>query len=232
MGNQGRELGKRLFDLTLATFSIGVAGPFLALIALLIKLEDRGPVLFRQTRVGRNGHPFEMLKFRTMVIDAGHQRAELHGSNERESPLFKIADDPRSTRVGRLLRESNLDELPQLFNVLTGAMSMVGPRPALPAEVEQFSARVRQRERVKPGITGLWQLRAGIDPSFESYQRLDLFYVENWSLKMDTYIFAATITQLVVFLARRVGTTQAVSGRHLPWGCADGGEGMAGGADR
>ena len=204
MGKRGRDLGKRVFDVTVGTASLGVAGPFFVLIALLIKLEDRGPVLFRQTRIGRDGRPFEMLKFRTMVTNAWHQRAELDAHNERDSPLFEIADDPRATRIGRLLRESKLDELPQLFNVLSGTMSVVGPRPALPSEVEQFSAQVRERERIRPGITCWWQLNSDIDSTFETYERLDRFYVENWTLTMDARIYFATVAQLVLFFRRRI----------------------------
>jgi lipopolysaccharide/colanic/teichoic acid biosynthesis glycosyltransferase len=193
---------KRAFDVTVGLLCLVPALPVYIAIAIAIKLGDHGPVLFRQTRVGRDGVPFELLKFRTMVVDAEHRRAELAPFNERDAPLFKITDDPRVTKVGRFLRRTNLDELPQLFNVITGAMSLVGPRPALPDEVAAFPAQLRLRELVKPGITGPWQLQAGDDPSFESYRRLDEDYVANWTIAADLRIVAATVRQA----ARRITT--------------------------
>jgi lipopolysaccharide/colanic/teichoic acid biosynthesis glycosyltransferase len=187
------------------TLCLAAATPALLVIAIAIKFEDRGPVLFRQLRVGRAGVPFRLLKFRTMIVGAEHQQAELARLNERDGPLFKLSNDPRVTKVGRFLRRTNLDELPQLINVLAGSMSLVGPRPALPAEVASFPAELRFRERVKPGITGPWQLQAGDDPSFESYRRLDEQYVNNWtstnwSAASDLRIIAATARQA----ARRI----------------------------
>ena len=172
--------------------------PLLAAIAIAIKIGDHGPVLFRQVRVGRDGARFEMFKFRTMVVDAEQRQAELQALNERDGPLFKIAADPRITAVGRFLRRTNLDELPQLFNVLAGSMSLVGPRPALPTEVATFSSEWRSRERVKPGITGPWQLQAGNDPSFESYRRLDEEYITNWTVGGDVRIIVATGRQALL----------------------------------
>jgi len=172
--------------------------PLLAAIAIAIKIGDHGPVLFRQVRVGRDGVRFEMFKFRTMVVDAEQRQAELQALNERDGPLFKIAADPRITAVGRFLRRTNLDELPQLFNVLAGSMSLVGPRPALPAEVAAFSTEWRSRERVKPGITGPWQLQAGDDPSFESYRRLDEEYITSWTVGGDVRIIVATGRQALL----------------------------------
>jgi lipopolysaccharide/colanic/teichoic acid biosynthesis glycosyltransferase len=171
----------------------------LGLIALLVKTEDRGPVLFRQQRVGRDGVEFEMLKFRSMCVDAEAKLAALRATNERHGPLFKMdGADPRVTRIGRFLRATSLDELPQLLNVLRGDMSLVGPRPALASEVAEFPAELRARHQVRPGITGLWQVEARDNPSFEAYRRLDLFYVENWSLALDLIILLGTVEQVLL----------------------------------
>ena len=140
---------------------------------------------------------FGMLKFRTMVVDAEAQLAKLAAMNERTGPLFNMENDPRVTRIGRILRASSLDELPQLFNVLRGEMSLVGPRPALPKEVAEFPEALRAREQVMPGITGLWQVEARDNPSFDAYRRLDLFYVENWSITLDLLIILGTVEQLI-----------------------------------
>ncbi len=188
---------KRVFDTIVAVLALIVAAPILLVVAAAIKLNDRGPVFFRQQRVGKDGKLFGVLKFRTMRVDAEQLMAKLRAENERNGPLFKMVDDPRVTKVGRFLRESSLDELPQLFNVLRGEMSLVGPRPALPAEVATFSAELRARERVMPGITGLWQVEARDNPSFEAYSRLDLFYVENWSTTLDLIIILGTVEQFV-----------------------------------
>jgi lipopolysaccharide/colanic/teichoic acid biosynthesis glycosyltransferase len=166
-------------------------------IALMIKLSDKGPVFFKQVRVGLNGEEFKVLKFRTMVVDAEAKLLELQQTNERSGPLFKMDRDPRITRVGRLLRETSLDELPQLFNVFKGEMSLVGPRPALPSEVAQFDQRLLERTKVPPGITGLWQSEARDNPSFTAYRRLDLFYVDNWSVTLDLVILLATAEQVL-----------------------------------
>jgi lipopolysaccharide/colanic/teichoic acid biosynthesis glycosyltransferase len=175
------------------------------LCAAAVKLCDRGPVFFRQSRVGQGGTLFKVVKFRTMSVDAEERMQALTVANERRGPLFKMSADPRVTRIGHLLRESSLDELPQLFNVLRGEMSLVGPRPALPSEVVQFSAELRTRELVLPGITGLWQVEARDNPSFEAYRRLDLFYVENWSITLDLLIVLATIEHIAVRLFTMVG---------------------------
>ena len=164
-------------------------------------------MLFRQRRVGRDGVEFEMLKFRSMCVDAEARLAALKlVGNDRTGPLFKLDGiDPRVTRIGRFLRASSLDELPQLLNVLRGDMSLVGPRPALAAEVAEFPADLNARHRVRPGITGLWQVEARDNPSFEAYRRLDLFYVENWSLVLDLVILLGTVEQVLArpFLGRR-----------------------------
>lgn len=195
---------KRCFDICFAALGIVVLLPVLASVALAVKLGDGGPVLFTQTRVGRGGRLFGVFKFRTMAVDAEQRLSELTEANERSGPLFKMAKDPRVTRVGRFLRDSSLDELPQLINVLKGEMSLVGPRPALPAEVENFSAALRVREQVAPGITGLWQVESRDSPSFEAYRRLDLFYVENWSITLDLMIIVGTIEQTLTRLIRTV----------------------------
>ena len=196
--NRTQAAVKRLFDLVVATVLLVIAAPVMLVVAALVKKGDRGPVLFRQERVGRNGTPFQVFKFRTMYVDAEERLAALQADNERSGPLFKMSHDPRVTRSGRWLRRSSLDELPQLFNVIRGEMSLVGPRPALPSEVVHFSEELRTRELVPPGITGLWQVEARDNPSFEAYRRLDLFYVENWSLTLDLLIVLATIEHIAV----------------------------------
>jgi lipopolysaccharide/colanic/teichoic acid biosynthesis glycosyltransferase len=164
----------------------------LSIIALAIALGDRGPVLFRQTRVGKDGTPFTLFKFRTMVVDAELRKAELIGQNDSDGLLFKMRKDPRVTRVGSLLRRYSLDELPQLFNVLLGDMSLVGPRPALPDETTRYGDYVRRRLVVKPGITGLWQVNGRSNLSWDEAVRLDVRYVENWSLFLDLQILWKT----------------------------------------
>ncbi len=167
--------------------------PVLFVAALLIKLEDRGPVLHRHSVVGRSGVPITVLKLRTMIPNAERLRAHVAALNERTGgPLFKATNDPRVTRIGRVLRATSIDELPQLWNVLNGTMSLVGPRFALPYEVEQFDDELRRRTEMRPGITGLWQSEARDNPSFSVYRRLDLFYVDNWSLSLDFAILANT----------------------------------------
>lgn len=190
-------VAKRVMDVLLATLVLVLTAPLMAFIAVAIKLTDPGPVLFRQKRVGREGVPFHMLKFRSMVIDAEARLAALSTDNERHGPLFKLEHDPRVTRIGRFIRATSLDELPQLFNVLRGDMSIVGPRPALPAEVAQFDDRLLDRLQMPPGITGLWQVEARDNPHFGAYRRLDLFYVDNWSLNLDLVILMATVEQVL-----------------------------------
>jgi lipopolysaccharide/colanic/teichoic acid biosynthesis glycosyltransferase len=183
---------KRGLDLVLATVGIVVFSPLIGLIAVVILLDDGRPVLFRQTRVGRYGQPFTMLKFRTME-DGAHARAlELQHRNTRHAPLFKVADDPRVTRVGRLLRRTSFDELPQLVNVLQGVMSMVGPRPALFEERADFPPALLEREALPQGITGLWQVNARRESDFNRYSQLDLDYVHNWSLRRDLWLLCQT----------------------------------------
>ncbi|SQC29681.1 Putative colanic biosynthesis UDP-glucose lipid carrier transferase [Rothia kristinae] len=168
------------------------------MLALLVKADSPGgPVLFRQERVGYQGEPFRMLKFRSMVPNAEQLKAQLMERNEGNGVLFKMADDPRITRVGRFMRRYSLDELPQLFNVLRGDMSLVGPRPPLREEVEHYEQDVHRRLLVKPGITGLWQVSGRSDLSWEESTRLDLYYVENWSVLSDLLILLKTVRAVV-----------------------------------
>jgi lipopolysaccharide/colanic/teichoic acid biosynthesis glycosyltransferase len=169
-----------------------VSLPVLAAAAITIKLNDRGPVLFRQERVGRDGQRFTCLKLRTMAVDAEDRLADLQEQNERNGPLFKLERDPRVTRVGNMLRATGIDELPQLVNVIRGDMSVVGPRPALPSEAETFDLELQQRQVVRPGLTGLWQISGRSDLPWEEAVRLDLRYVENWSLATDLLIIGKT----------------------------------------
>jgi len=186
---------KRLFDVLASTGIIAILGLPLIAIAVAVRLGSVGPVLFRQERTGLNGHTFKMLKFRSMVIDAEEKLLELQRiqRSEGNSVMFKMADDPRVTRIGRVLRRFSLDELPQLFNVLVGEMSLVGPRPPLPSEVELYEQHVNRRFLVKPGITGLWQISGRSNLDWESTVRLDLYYVENWSLTGDLVILWKTL---------------------------------------
>jgi exopolysaccharide biosynthesis polyprenyl glycosylphosphotransferase len=195
-----RRTAKRSFDLVLALAAILVTSPLVLVAMVAIRIDSPGPMLFRQVRVGRNGRPFQVLKLRTMVEDAEARRDELLADNEADGPLFKMRHDPRVTRVGRVLRSSSIDELPQLWNVVRGEMSLVGPRPALPHETEAWDPLLTQRLRVTPGITGMWQVNGRSESSFEDYTRLDLYYVDNWSLLIDLAILAKTVP--VVLLRR------------------------------
>lgn len=193
--------GKRVFDVVVATLAILAIAPLLATVAIAIKANDGGPVLFKQRRIGRDGVPFEMLKFRSMVTNAEDLKAELAASSERSGPLFKISDDPRITPVGRIIRELSIDELPQLLNIVRGDMSLVGPRPALPDEAAQFDATLLRRNLVTPGLTGLWQAEARSDADFERFRDLDLRYVSTASPALDLWIILATATEVLVAAA-------------------------------
>lgn len=188
----GQRVAKRLFDIAVSAILILCSSPLMVLIAVAVKLDSRGPTLFRQERVGIEGTPFRMLKFRSMVEDAESRLAALASQNEGSGVLFKVRNDPRVTRIGGFLRRYSLDEIPQLFNVLTGSMSLVGPRPPLPREVEAYEHDVRRRLLVKPGLTGLWQVSGRSDLSWQDSVRLDLYYVENWSLAGDLVILLRT----------------------------------------
>jgi exopolysaccharide biosynthesis polyprenyl glycosylphosphotransferase len=187
-----RKVVKDLFDRTVALGTLLAVAPLCLMIAIAIKLDSRGPVLFRQTRIGRGGREFNVFKFRTMVTGAHAMRRVLSERNETDGLLFKIRNDPRVTRVGRWLRKWSLDEVPQLLNVVLGQMSLIGPRPPLPEEVARYDGDIARRLLVKPGITGLWQVSGRSDLSFEDGIRLDLFYVENWSLTADLLILWKT----------------------------------------
>lgn len=185
---------KSAMDRLCAAFGLFLLAPFFATIALLIKLDTKGPVFFRQRRIGLAGRRFEIVKFRTMVRDAEALQERLNNQNEADGLLFKVRADPRITRVGRFLRRWSIDELPQLWNVLRGEMSLVGPRPPLPAEVEQYEHHVSRRLLVKPGMTGLWQVSGRSDLEWEEAVRLDLYYVDHWSPTMDVAIIFRTFS--------------------------------------
>ncbi len=188
-----RRFVKGATDRVGAILAMVLLSPLLAAVALSVRLTSRGPVFFRQVRVGTHGVPFVMHKFRTMYVDAEERLGELQQHNERDGLLFKMRDDPRITSVGRWLRRFSLDELPQLLDVLWGRMSLVGPRPPLPSEVSEYPLQLRRRLIVKPGVTGLWQVSGRSDLSWDESVRLDLFYVENWSLGLDLAIMAKTV---------------------------------------
>jgi exopolysaccharide biosynthesis polyprenyl glycosylphosphotransferase len=192
-----RRLVKGVFDRCLAALALTLAGPVMVALALAIRRTSAGPALFRQVRVGKDGREFVLYKLRTMYADAEEKQQELTGRNEHDGVLFKMRNDPRVTPLGRRLRRYSLDELPQLLNVLGGQMSLVGPRPPLPCEVAQYPEDVRRRLVVKPGLTGLWQVSGRSDLSWEDSVRLDLRYVENWSLTFDLVILLRTVTALV-----------------------------------
>ena len=193
----GVRIVKELFDRFGSLTLLLVFAPLLVGVALWVRCTSRGPVLFRQVRVGRDGREFRIFKFRSMYVDAEARLSELKHLNEHDGVLFKIRDDPRVTPVGRWLRRLSLDELPQLLNVLTGRMSLVGPRPPLPAEAAAYADDVRRRLAVKPGMTGLWQVSGRSDLPWEEAVRLDLRYVENWSMSLDLVILLRTMTAVV-----------------------------------
>ena len=184
---------KRWLDVAGAAFGLVLASPLMAIVALLIRLESPGPVIYSAERTGAKGRRFRCYKFRSMVTDAEILKDELRDRNQREGPIFKIDDDPRVTRVGRIIRRYSLDELPQFWNVLRGDMSLVGPRPHPVDEVNHYELQHYRRLDVKPGITGLWQITARGCPSFELNMHLDLTYIENWSLLLDLRILASTV---------------------------------------
>ena len=189
----GAFLLKRVLDITLSSLALLVASPVMLAIAMGVKFGSPGPMFYRAARIGRKGRTFTCYKFRTMVQNADQMQADLAHMNEREGVLFKIVNDPRVTGLGRRLRKYSLDELPQFYNVLRGDMSLVGPRPPIASEVEQYDLAHLRRLDVLPGITGLWQVEARQDPSFDSYISLDTAYVENWSLWLDLKILARTV---------------------------------------
>ena len=191
-----RVVVKGLFDRCAAAAALIMFAPLMAALAMTVWLSDRGPVFFTQVRVGKDGRAFRIYKFRTMVVDAELRKAELMDRNEHDGVLFKLHKDPRVTAIGAHLRRWSIDELPQLFNVFLGDMSLVGPRPALPAEAEKYAEHVRRRLVVKPGITGLWQVNGRSDLSWDESVRLDLRYVENWSFALDLQILWKTVSAI------------------------------------
>ncbi len=184
---------KRILDVTISLVGLVVLSPLMLLIAGLIKLTSPGLVLFAQVRAGRNGKPFTFYKFRSMYLGAEEEQETLAPFNEVRGPIFKIRDDPRLTPLGKVLRRTSLDELPQLYNVLRGEMSLVGPRPPLPSEVEQYRDWHRKRLEVPPGMTGLWQVRGRSKLTFDEMVMLDIYYIENWSLGLDLRILLRTV---------------------------------------
>jgi exopolysaccharide biosynthesis polyprenyl glycosylphosphotransferase len=192
-----RWLVKRMTDVVLASLGLLIISPFMLVIAAVIKLQDGGPVIFRQARIGRDGEPFTMLKFRSMVVNADDRKLELMAHNEGKGGLFKLSHDPRVTRFGQFLRSFSLDELPQLFNVLSGSMSLVGPRPHLASELALMPSEASRRSLVTPGLTGLWQVSGRSDLEGDDAVRLDLRYVENWSLALDLQILWRTLSAVL-----------------------------------
>jgi exopolysaccharide biosynthesis polyprenyl glycosylphosphotransferase len=185
--------GKRMIDVVGALLSLIVLSPLMALVAIVIKLESRGPVLYRSTRIGKDGRPFTFLKFRSMVDGADQHRDTLSHLNEMDGPTFKICRDPRVTRIGRFLRATSVDEIPQFLNVLRGEMSLVGPRPPIPEEVAQYEPWQYRRLDVRPGITCLWQISGRSTLSFKEWMRLDLEYIKHQSFWLDMRILLRTI---------------------------------------
>jgi len=189
---------KRTIDVIGAATVLALSAPIVAAAALLIKIEDRGPVLHHSERIGMHGKSFYIYKLRSMAPEGCPASSALAALNERtDGPLFKASHDPRVTKVGRFLRASSIDELPQLWNVLKGTMSLVGPRPALPSEAAQFDEELQRRHSVRPGLTGLWQIEARHNPSFNAYRRLDMRYVDNWTLYLDISILLSTVPAVV-----------------------------------
>lgn len=183
---------RRGLDILVAGAALATFAPAALLVGAAIRLDSQGPVLFRQTRVGKDGRPFTLFKFRSMHLDAEDRRAGLLASSDREGVCFKARRDPRVTRVGRFLRRFSIDETPQFWNVLRGEMSIVGPRPALPEEVAAYSARARRRLAVKPGLTGIWQVSGRAEVGFDRMIDMDLAYVRSQSLRMDLWLMVMT----------------------------------------
>ncbi|WP_436409956.1 sugar transferase [Limosilactobacillus panis] len=194
---KGYHFVKRTLDIIFSSVGLVCLSPLMAVIAYKIKKEDKGPVFYKQVRVGKNGHHFEMYKFRSMVTNADQLLEQLKDQNEVGGAMFKMKHDPRITRIGHFIREHSLDELPQLVNVLKGNMSLVGPRPPLPSEVEQYTAYDRQRLYVKPGCTGLWQATERNDVGFDEMVKLDLDYIKRADIWLDMWIIFKTI--VVIF---------------------------------
>ena len=193
IANQNRyEKIKRFFDICLSTAALVVLSPLLLVIAILIYLEDKGPVIYSQTRIGKDGRAFKLYKFRSMCVDADERLRDLQKLNERDGPVFKIRDDPRVTKVGKFIRKTCIDELPQLVNIIKGDMSIVGPRPPLPNEVEQYNSYQKQRLLVVPGLTCYWQIQKGEETTFDEWVELDLKYIKERSILLDFRLILLT----------------------------------------
>ena len=184
---------KRMVDIVASAFFLVVFSPILLVTAIAVLTTSPGPVIFKQDRIGKDGRAFEFYKFRSMRATAESERVKLLSHNEKNGPIFKIEEDPRITRVGRFIRRTSIDELPQIWNVLRGDMSLVGPRPPLPVEVAEYSAWERQRLTVRPGVTGIWQVSGRSDIDFETWVAMDVEYIEEWSPSLDTSLMVRTI---------------------------------------
>lgn len=184
---------KRAFDIVISVLALVVLAPVFVIVALAIKLTSRGPVFFKQPRIGRGGEKFSFVKFRSMRTTAVYEKPQLIELNEKDGPIFKIRNDPRITKVGRVIRKLSIDELPQLAHVLSGKMSLVGPRPHLPEEVAAYDGRAHRRLSVKPGITCIWQVSGRADLDFDTWIDLDLQYIDNWSLGLDAKLLVKTV---------------------------------------
>jgi len=191
------QVGKGIIDLLAASAGLVLTAPVMLVVAAVIKLESRGPVLFHHVRLGKDGRPFVMLKFRSMRQDAAARQAQLVSENEMPGPVFKIRSDPRVTAVGRFIRKSSLDELPQLWNVLRGEMSLVGPRPPIPDEVARYHPWQRERLAVKPGLTCTWQVSGRSDVPFDDWVQMDIEYVRTRSLLMDLKLLLLTVPAVI-----------------------------------
>ena len=183
---------KRVIDITVSILGLIILSPLLLLVAILIKFESKGPIIFTQKRVGFKGNEFNMLKFRSMVVNAEELKDKLKNNNEMSGPMFKMKNDPRVTKIGRFIRKTSIDELPQLINVLKGEMSLVGPRPSLPSEVKQFKPCMLKRLEVKPGLTCYWQIMGRNNIDFEEWMKLDIKYVEKRSVLLDIKLIYKT----------------------------------------
>lgn len=193
IANQNRyEKIKRFFDICISFAALVVLSPLLLVIAILIYLEDKGPVIYSQTRIGKDGRAFKLYKFRSMCVDADEKLKDLQKLNERDGPVFKIRDDPRVTKVGKFIRKTCIDELPQLVNIIKGDMSIVGPRPPLPNEVEQYNSYQKQRLLVVPGLTCYWQIQKGEETTFDEWVELDLKYIKERSILLDFRLILLT----------------------------------------
>ena len=193
IANQNRyEKIMRFFDICLSSAALVVLSPLLLVIAILIYLEDKGPVIYSQTRIGKDGRAFKLYKFRSMCVDADEKLKDLQELNERDGPVFKIKNDPRVTKVGKFIRKTCIDELPQLVNIIKGDMSIVGPRPPLPNEVEQYNSYQKQRLLVVPGLTCYWQIQKGEETTFDEWVELDLKYIKERSILLDFRLILLT----------------------------------------